>query len=494
MAGPLAVVALAASLVAGQVGGDAARPGTGPASPNAPASVPASSPASSPGSGPTSLPASTPIGAPAATVGQPRQAGGSTAGPAVEAEVQSSSELLPILDLSLRATTREGSYWTAALGTEFTSQLLLEPAVMVLLGRGVVTFRVSYAPRLQAIFSGPGSGTYAMQRLNLDLDLQLDPRWTLAMRLAGSYGTQSYVGAAGLPVGTPPGTAPPPTPFPNATSLEYWRAEMLAQLTGRLAPTSTLRLTAALVGQGGINQASQVSMPPQFGPRLDAALELSAGRLDFWTTSAFVWGMKLWRTVPAGDGFLESTRESLVAGVMESWRHRIGTQTELSLGLGGAYGTSESTTVFSYGRFMPTAEVRVQHDVPLEPGVVAAAGEERRPLSRLQFTVSAALSPYVDPYTAVVYDRLVAATAVDWTMGANWRLSGYFSGALDAYRDTVARRYGSATATVGWSPTRFLTVEAGLFAQSQNGVPGVVYAFGEWGGQLGILLHDRLRM
>jgi len=204
--------------------------------------------------------------------------------------------------------------------------------------------------------------------------------------------------------------------------------------------------------------------------------------------------MRLWRTTLVGDAYLESERDSLVVGAGESWRHQIYTQTQLVLGVGGAYGTSESTTVFSYGRFMPTAEVRVQHDIPLEPGVVPAAGEELRPLSRLQFTVSAALSPYVDPFTAVVYDRLVASTAVDWTLGANWRLSGYFAGAMDAYRDMVPRRYGSATATVGWSPSRFATIEFGLFALAQNGVPGLVYAFSEWGGQVGVLLHDRLRM
>lgn len=488
MAGPLAVAALAASLVAGQVADEPPRAGAPPVSPNAPASVPASVPASTPGSAPTSQPGSIPVGATAP--GRPGEA------PAVPtgAEVQSSAELLPLLDLQLRAVLREGSYWTAALGTELTSQLLLEPTVMVLLGRGTVTIRMAYAPRLQAIFSGPSEGTYAMQRFFLDVDLRLDPSWTLAMRAAGSYGTQSFVGTAGVPPGTPPGTAPAPTPYPDATSLEYWRAEVLAQLTGRLAATTTLRLTGAIVGQGGISTASRVSMPPQFGPRLDAALELATSRLDLWTTSAYAWGMRLWRTTLVGDAYLESERDSLVVGAGESWRHQIYTQTQLVLGLGGAYGTSESTTVFSYGRFMPTAEVRVQHDIPLEPGVVPAAGEELRPLSRLQFTVSAALSPYVDPFTAVVYDRLVASTAVDWTLGANWRLSGYFAGAMDAYRDTVPRRYGSATATVGWSPSRFATIEFGLFALAQNGVPGLVYAFSEWGGQVGVLLHDRLRM
>jgi hypothetical protein len=408
--------------------------------------------------------------------------------------VQSSTELLPILDLQLRANQREGSYWSPTVGTQLTSQLLVEPTIAFLVGRGTVTTRVAYTPRLQMIFTGPGEGAYANHRLFADVDLRLAPVWTLAIRAAGSYGTQSFVGTAGASAGLPPGTAPPPTPIPSATSLEYWRAELLAQATGRLGPTTTLRLTGAATGQGGISQESQLSMPPQVGPRLDAALEVAGSRLDIWTTDAYATGMHLWRTLPVPSGFVSSERQSLVLGALESWRHQAAARTELVLSLGLAYGTSGSTTVFSYDRWMPTGEVRVQHDVPLEPGVVPAAGEERRLNSRLQFTVSAALAPYVDPYSAIVYDRLVGAAAADWTLGANWHVAGYASGAMDVLADNVPRRYGSASVTLGWSPSRYATIEVGMFAQAQNGVPGLVYAYSEWGGQLGVILHDRLRM
>jgi hypothetical protein len=138
--------------------------------------------------------------------------------------------------------------------------------------------------------------------------------------------------------------------------------------------------------------------------------------------------------------------------------------------------------------------LRFLHDIPLAPGEIPAAGEERRPTSRLQFSVGVELAPFVDPYSAIAYDRLVATAAASWAIRANWRVALAFSGATDIYRDQPARRYGGANAVVAWEPARYLAIEAGLFAQAQAGPSLLVYTYREWGGQIAVLLRERLRM
>jgi hypothetical protein len=143
---------------------------------------------------------------------------------------------------------------------------------------------------------------------------------------------------------------------------------------------------------------------------------------------------------------------------------------------------------------MPSGEIRIQRDVPLEPGEIPAAGEERLTTSRLQFSSSAVLAPFIDTYTALAYNRLVVTAAGSWTLRDNWRTALGFSAGLDFANEQSVRRYGGATATATWATTRYLTLEGGLYWQAQGGSTQLVYTYSEWGLRISMLLHDRLRL
>jgi len=464
VAAPLVVAALAASLVAGQATGGQAQGG------GAPGAATGSS---------TSARPSPEAGAP---------------GTPGEAEAGASRTIVPLVELSLRTQILASSYTTPTTGTELAPQFLVEPGLALTLGGGRVTFRASYVPRMLVVFSGPGEGTFVYQSVYLGLDSRLDASWTLMLSLNGTYGSQSYLSPVAPPLGTAPGTPPTPTPFPGTPSLDSWSTFDTVTVTGRLSPLTTLRLVAGVTAQSGIGAESLASMPLQVGSRLEAALDLRLSRPNVLATSAYAQVGRLAREVSTPEGVATVHRISFFTGVLETWRHALGPRTDTSLGLGAAYANSESLTRLSYQRFMPSAEAGIRQGFTLEEGARGVAPEPGRGTTGVVLAAMLAVLPYIDPYTALVYNRGTAALSADWTFGPQWRSSTTFSGALVPYRGRVAERSGTATLTAGYLPLRFVTVEAGAFYQYQSGLPGLVYSFTSWGGSLTLILTERARL
>jgi hypothetical protein len=398
--------------------------------------------------------------------------------------------LRPVLDLLLRVTTRWGRYATPGTPTVSNLQFEADAAMTVTARHGGLAFRVSYAPHILDIVSGPGDGTFVTQTLNLGVDVQVDPAWVLTFTSVGTYGTQSYL----APLAAPPGGVPaPPTPFPRSTSLESWSAAARAGATGRVSPVSTLRLALDASATSGIGEEDQLSLPPQATVRVEAAYDLRLSPRDDLSTRGYASGTRLRRTLAPSDGSVTALRDTFVTGILESWRHRPAPRTELALGLGGAWANSESTTFLSYGRLMPVAEFRVAQDVVLDVGQ-SAVPPERAPSSALRLAATLGYAPYVDPRSALVYERATASAVAEWPFQARWSASATLSTAMVPYRGTVAERYGNAEASVTYAPLRFASFQAGLFWNYQNSVPGLTSSFQAWGASFTIGLHEPFRI
>lgn len=287
-------------------------------------------------------------------------------------------------------------------------ELVLNPRVGLRLSAGTLQTVVEYAPH--AVVRGQpftGGGSEVLHAGTVQLALSPDRLTTLRLIEDISWGEFRFTapgvatpGAPGAPVlpGTPDdggfSGAPDSGVSGSLAPLEPIRLiRSNARLVLELAPTrrSAFTLAGGYEFSGGVDEPSRLQMPLQQGPFASIIAEHRWSRRDVWSTEVSVREAR----------FDTGTRVSLghwTAG----WRHSVDRNTDLSLGAGvGAGRTSGDERISPEWQLLPHGQLTLTHTFPPQHHAVVGA-------------VSALVVPAVNPFTAVLEQRIGAQASLQW--------------------------------------------------------------------------------
>jgi hypothetical protein len=102
-----------------------------------------------------------------------------------------------------------------------------------------------------------------------------------------------------------------------------------------------------------------------------------------------------------------------------------------------------------------------------------------------------ALAPYVDVYLRTAYQRVTGRLGLDWRPDPELLLGLYVAAAFVPYTVGVPDAYGTAGASIGWTPWTIATLNLGAFSQSQfQGAAATAGVFRQWTGYFSVTLRD----
>ena len=249
-------------------------------------------------------------------------------------------------------------------------------------------------------------------------------RLRLSLTETATYGFENtaYLPAVQGAVGGAPAAFPTLT---APTNIEFGASRTFLAVDVALTRTVQLRLDGGYLLQGGLDAASQQTMPLLGGPRADARLSVLASRLDTFITDVLAQrsedGTGPCPALIATANPTETCHvETELAQASESWRHQIARHDWVSLGAGVALaGTRIHETDPLPTYVYPVALASYEHATRIVSDALNLAPELGS--ARAVLRIDAQVAPYVD---------LLAGTA-------DYRAQGTVSLAVPVSRTTV---------------------------------------------------------
>lgn len=301
----------------------------------------------------------------------------------------------------------------SAAGPAVLTEVEIDPRGALRFGNRSSSMTLSYEPRLlfSEVTSAPGVNL--MNNLRVRADLQASPALSLFATEVASYGRADFTSltAPTQTAQTSGATQPAPQTLPIGR-LMYLSTSTAAGVEARLARDLRGELQLGYQISGGADGASRPSLPLQRGPYASAGLTLTLSRLDSLATQLSLIQSEFTSeprpNFPAGGW-------ALVATASEGWRHSLSRTAELWLGAG-----------IGLAR---TARALPSNTVPMPIG---EAGIRLRPTSRVQTSVFARASPFLDRLTGNAYERADAMAEVSVAANPHLTISGRgsFGGAV----------------------------------------------------------------
>lgn len=349
-------------------------------------------------------------------------------------------------------------------------ELAVNPRAGLQLKAGTLETELEYAP--YAVVRGQpfsrGGGSEVLHAGTLLLGLRPDRRTVVRFIEDISYGqfrftapgvtTPGVPGAPGLPdapgsgtgsgsgIGSGPAGAPDPAVPGSFAPLEpIWLIRSNARLSLDVAATrrSAFTLAGGYELSGGVDEPSRAQMPLQQGPFASVAAQYRWTRRDQLSTELSA----------RESGFDTGTRISL-AQWTSTWRHSVARNTDLALGAGAGAGR-----VLWHPQAEPDWQllgngqaILVHRFIPREQELIGAVGAQ--------------LSPVVNPFTAVLEQRLETQASLQWRPVPRVQTAVRASAASRLFSAAqVRQQVVVGTASVSWAPSQWGAVE-GLMAWS----------------------------
>ena len=387
------------------------------------------------------------------------------------------------LDLAL--STQLLSQTLAATGSATQIQLGLQVSPTVAVGLLFPRFglAVGYNPQLYLVTVSQGP-LDVLHRGWLMMEYHAAATWRLYFAERLTYGTNN-LSTPVLNNGGSAGQQPPTLNPVKLATVDYVYNETSLGVSSRLSRPLRFTFVAAYLNSGGLGTASQVVMPYQWGPRVEATLDWKASSTST-LASAFAAQANifpvLYTTDASGNPVAGPGRQIYLTQVAETWRTALTRHTSAWLIGGLSVANTDSTTALSYKRLAP----------------ILGAGLESGTNSRqpLVIFLQLLLTPYVDPYLAVEYQRLTANANLTWKPAAPWSLGVAATAAYVPYRyqatvsELAVSKYGTAGPTIAFFPFRALTLSAGAYWQWQLASQTAAASFNQWGAYFTVTVAD----
>jgi hypothetical protein len=261
----------------------------------------------------------------------------------------------------------------------------LSPAASLDLSQGSWRLFTRYAANIRLNEPYAGGATNVLHYGSLSGDWRPTPVDRVLANVQASYGVADFYDPASL-------TAVGPQPLQPATlpveSVPFHLSARILDVSGSLGADLALsaRARLGLTGRYGVNGALDAPardlLPVRRGPDLRVWLGVEASPNDGLDTEAWA----------AHADFSTGSAASLVQ-LDERWRHKLSTQTDLRVTLGGA-GI----------RAQPVAESARWAGVPV--GTVDVTHRQTVKENRLELTFMAGVVPFIDRFAATGYERL----------------------------------------------------------------------------------------
>jgi hypothetical protein len=205
---------------------------------------------------------------------------------------------------------------------------------------------------------------------------------------------------------------------------------------------------------GGMDFESQQIVPPSRTGSVSASAGYSLSRSDALTTSVFGAYATVLEvpTLPNTDGTPGTPRYSgdfRAIGVTEGYSHVVSHSTNLSVGLGFNFVNGNPTVGPASNDLNGAGFAGVGHVIPLSGGAV------------LSLNGAASLGAFYNPVVGVVQQTLSLSFATGWTW-RKLRAALSASGSTAIPWDENTTRTVSGSASVGYSPTRSVSVDTGV--------------------------------
>ncbi len=395
------------------------------------------------------------------------------------------------------AYTAERYFTTVdALAPLKTTALEVGPVVGLDHDAGTFTFSSTYFPRLVMVVDSPPPQLF--NQASLSVGLRPGPRLRLTANAKGCYGTNDFrlqlatcsgwagggsgasgatgtggagtggTGAGGAgPGGTGTGGASPGVqPIPQLPRFKYLNASGGIGFESRIAARVAASGSASFLVEGGADAPSRLVVPLKRGPSFWAALDWTPEPAEVLTTSlsGSYYTLLFDTTVVAP---IVPRADTWIAQVSETWRHALGPQRRLRLGLGvGATGTAVEFPRLVVRNISPVGEV----------GIDLGFGQPA-----VQLSLGARVTPFVDFTSGLAYERGDGFATLEWPLHREWRLEASVSAgvALEGAQRGQATGTGRLGATWALSQMAFITAGLGtLWQQAGPGYPAS--AFREW--------------
>jgi len=318
-------------------------------------------------------------------------------------------------------------------------------------------------------------------------------RLRLMLLEEAGYGLQNsaFLSATALPTVQP--TGPSVTPLATAApSTVLYGSTRTAAGVSYDTGGGTLLVGAEFFVTGGLDAASQATLPEQVGERATVVFQRKVSRWDTLVTDGFVQHVDFSQTqcvAPPGvaiDPTLICQPSDELAQVVERVRHTLSRTETVTLGVGSAVSAIKEQVGASYHyAYYPVADASYVLLLRLEregKGVGQLDGKVGQQLTREgKLALSARLAPYIDPRTGVVLnalqgdvtyaEQLTLPLTLTVLAGASQNLPAGDPAAASIVRGEVSLEYRLGPQ---------LAVSAGerAFWESENGLGNFVTALG----------------
>jgi hypothetical protein len=369
------------------------------------------------------------------------------------------------LDLAVMSLLRTQTIGGADGGNIWGTDVEVTPGIGLETRSSTLGLGAAYGARFSIPINAVGSELAILQRGYLRADWKLDPFWVLSVDASGTYGKYSQL----VPVATPGGAgAPPPAlnPVRTFTTYPYLALAGGLRLAAQLATRSRLRISAGYVDVGGTGAEGAAAQPRTWGPLAGAAFEWDASPLATLTTAAAY-----------QDSILVGNLAVQIGTLTETWRQQWTPDIETTVSAGAAVTSSDSATFLTFSHFLPVASAGIAYHTDVR--------------HTLKLGLDVALAPFVDVYLRTAYQRVTGRLGLDWRPDPALLLGLTVAAAFVPYTVGVPDAYGTAGASIGWTPWTIVTLSLGGFSQSQiQGAAATAGVFRQWTAYFSLTLRD----
>jgi hypothetical protein len=373
------------------------------------------------------------------------------------------------LDVALLSQVQARTLTVTDAATTWGTYLEVTPGLALEVGSSNFSLSVGYAPRFTVPFNVGDFQLAVLNRATLRAVWSADKLWTvtaLGIFVVGDYSQLN-------PASTPGGPGPPPpvlNPVRSFQTYPYVGIDTLLRVEGVISHRSSLRFAGGYFDVGGTGAVGEAAQPRTWGPQAEAAFAWDASHAATLTTTA-----------AAQDWMMVGDFSIILASLSESWKQSWTDEfdTTVSAGLGVSNRDIESRT--AAGHIAPLATLRLEYHSDSH--------------DTLRFGLDAALSPYVDTYLRIPYQRFTAGLTIAWRPSDAWQLGASLAAALAPYSVRAPESYGTAGLSASFAPVQFLVFTIGGFTQAQfQGPETSTGAFRQWSVYVSLALLDKLAL
>jgi hypothetical protein len=386
------------------------------------------------------------------------------------------ADLSTTLDLSERSEARLRSTQVPGTMTPMAVDLLEEPAAKLLAKDRRWELTLGYTADLMLPGVQAGLAPLVLQTGSVGVAWH-DRKLRLSLNEDATYGLENsaYLLTSAPAQGGQPVTGQPPpvttlAAAPPATIL-FGSTRTAAMATYRFDPRTTMMLDAELFLYGGLDAASQATLPEQVGERAFGTFDHALTRSDVLETAVNAQHVDFTQTpcVPLTGTInpaILCEPDDAIAQAMERLRHTLSRTETLTVGAGAA-----------------VSEVREHSDVPYQTayypvGEAIYAAQLDRAGSRL--TLTARLAPYLDIRTGIVLNAMLGEVALverlsppltfTMTLGGSQNLPTEVPAAASIVRGDVSMEYR-------FNRQVLLALGERAFWENENGLGSFATAF-----------------